>query len=90
MTTQVSTDEVATEMSRLLERVALGEHVIIERDGKAVARIVPEGSEAPRPRTPGSAVGLLKLLAGWDDPLTERELNDFEGSHKLAASPAPA
>lgn len=90
MTTQVNTDQVVGELPRILELVALGEQVVIERDGKAVARIVPESTYAPRPRTPGSAVGLLKLLPGWDDPLTEQELNDFEGSGNKTASTAPA
>lgn len=89
-TTTVTPSQVESDLSAILDRVQRGEEVIIARDGKAVARIVPESTYAPRPRTPGSAVGLLKLLPGWDDPLTEQELNDFEGSGNKTASTAPA
>jgi prevent-host-death family protein len=38
---EVNIHEAKTHFSRLLERVALGEEVIIAKAGKAVAKLVP-------------------------------------------------
>ncbi len=48
----VNVHEAKTQFSRLLERVAAGEEVIIGKAGRPVARLVPY-VEASRRRTPG-------------------------------------
>ena len=40
----VSAFEAKTRFGELLERVAMGEEVVITRHGKPVARLVPEGA----------------------------------------------
>lgn len=75
----VNVDEAMTHFSRLLDRVAAGEEVVIARAGKAIAKLVP--IPAQRPRVPGR----LKHLAAppdsfFFDPLSEEELRLWEGT----------
>lgn len=70
--------EAKTHLSRLLDRVAAGEEVVIARAGKPIARLVPLASEGPRP------LGLLRGLPTppdgfFFDPLPEDELRLWEG-----------
>jgi prevent-host-death family protein len=46
MTVEVNIHEAKTHLSRLLERVAAGEHVVISRAGRPIADLVPH-REAP-------------------------------------------
>lgn len=57
-------------LAQLLNAVASGEEVIIQRpDGRAF-RIVPADTTAPRPRF-GSAKGLIEIGADFDEPLED-------------------
>lgn len=65
--------EAKTHLSKLLERVAAGEEVIIAKAGKPVARMVPyEDSNRPAPK-PGSMKGKIKILPGFDEADKEIE-----------------
>jgi prevent-host-death family protein len=44
MTIVVNTHEAKTQLSRLLDRVAAGEHVVIAKAGRPVADLVPHRS----------------------------------------------
>ena len=82
MTVTVTSSDASRQFGGLLARVERGEEVIIERDGRAVARIVPEPPPAPRPRrTGGTARGLIIETPGWELPLTDQEMADlgFDG-----------
>ena len=68
--------EAKTQLSRLLERAAQGEEVIIARRGRPVAKLVPMRSE---PRRPGRLRGRIRLGADFDDPLPEEILGAFRG-----------
>ena len=85
----VGTFEAKTKFSELLDKVERGEEVVVTRHGKAIARIVPEGS-------PSEAVNALaqrilarrrsigeRLRAGGDKPITTGEIRDWidEGQH---------
>ena len=76
MAVQVNVHEAKTHLSRLLERVALGEEIVIARAGVPVARLTAVTS--PAARLPGSAVGLFALSADFDDPLADDLLDEFE------------
>lgn len=77
--TTVNTHEAKTQLSRLLALVAKGEEVIIARNGKPIARLTR--IEEPRPRRVfGSTRGQIKLLPGWDDPMTDEELAEWYDS----------
>lgn len=57
MGTQVNVHEAKTHFSKLLERVALGEEIVIAKAGEPVAMLTPIAPK--RARTPGGAEGLV-------------------------------
>ena len=73
---QVNIHDAKTSLSRLVERAARGEEVIIARDGVPVARLVPY-------KAPVLRFGLWSNLAppppDFFDPLSEDELELWEG-----------
>jgi prevent-host-death family protein len=77
-TTTVTPSQVEADLTAILERVLRGEEVIIARDGAPIARIVPAVASDSGPRPFGTAIGLIELRPGWDDPLTDEELDEIE------------
>jgi len=74
----VNIHEAKTHLSRLLERVRLGEDVVIAKAGHPIARLTP--IEPPQaPRKPGSAKGKVVIAPDFDDPLPDDLLAEFEG-----------
>lgn len=69
MTRQVSVHDAKTHLSRLLAEVAMGEEVIIAKDNRAVARLVPAYQVSHR--KPGSAKGKIVIADDFDSPLPE-------------------
>ena len=77
--TQVNIHQAKTHLSRLLQRVLLGEEILIAKAGKPVARLVP--CELPKAeRIPGQDRGLFKVPEDFDAPLPEDVLKTFEGA----------
>jgi len=72
---EVNIHEAKTNLSRLLERVALGEEVIIAKAGKPVAKLVPV-STRPKKRMLGSAKGQFTVPEDFNDPLP-KEIEDL-------------
>ncbi|MFG0318276.1 MAG: type II toxin-antitoxin system Phd/YefM family antitoxin [Planctomycetota bacterium JB042] len=74
----VNIHEAKTHLSRLLERVAAGEEIVIARAGRPIARLVPL---LPRPseRRPGSWKGKVVVKDDFDSPLPDDLLRAFEG-----------
>ena len=72
---EVNIHEAKTHLSRLLERVALGEEVIIAKAGTPVAKLVPITSERPRFKL-GSAKGQFVVPDDFNDPLP-KEIEDL-------------
>ena len=62
----VNVHDAKTHLSRLLERVARGEEIIIGRSGKPVAKLVPY-REKREPRTPGGWEGRVRIAADFDE-----------------------
>jgi prevent-host-death family protein len=71
---EVNIHEAKTHLSRLLERVALGEEVIIAKAGKPVARLVAIES-GPRAFKLGSSRGEFTVPDDFNDPLP-KEIED--------------
>jgi prevent-host-death family protein len=72
---EVNIHEAKTHFSRLLERVSVGEEVIIAKAGKPVAKLVP--IEAARPKFKfGSAKGKFVVPDDFNDPLP-KEVEDL-------------
>jgi prevent-host-death family protein len=75
--TEVNIHEAKTHLSRLLERVQLGEEVVIAKAGRPIAKLVkiqPVGK-----RKFGTAAGTIKFTPGWDAPMTDEEFEQFIG-----------
>jgi prevent-host-death family protein len=76
--TSVTIDEAEKRLSKLIEQVESGEEVIITRDHKPVARLVPYVQELPK-RGFGSMRGKASLDESFWEPLPEEELKLWEG-----------
>jgi prevent-host-death family protein len=72
---EVNIHEAKTHLSRLLERVAMGEEVIIAKAGKPVAKLVPVNRQ-PKKRMLGSAKGEFVVPDDFNDPLP-KEIEDL-------------
>ncbi len=65
---QVTWEEAASNLGRLLEEVKQGEEFVITRDDAPLARLSP----VPTTRQPGSAVGIVTYIAeDFDAPLAD-------------------
>ncbi len=73
----VNIHEAKTHLSRLLERVAAGEEVVIAKAGRPVARLVAV-DEPTGDRVMGRDRGLVWISDDFDAPLPEALLEDFE------------
>ena len=72
--TTVSVHEAKTHLSRLLQRVADGEEILIANRGTVVARL----SQPRRVPVLGADVGRFEVPDDFNAPLTEDELAGFE------------
>lgn len=61
---EVNVHEAKTQFSKLLERVARGEEIVIARAGRPIARLVP--LENSSPRIWGQDRGLVKIHDDFD------------------------
>ena len=75
---EVNIHEAKTHFSRLLERVALGEEVVIAKAGTPVAKLVPL-EQAPKKRVFGSAKGDFTVPDDFNDPDPEIEDMFYNG-----------
>ena len=72
--TTVNVHAAKPHLSKLLERVAAGEDVVIARAGRPVARLVP--MEREEPRKPGLVKG--RLTDAFFEPLPADELEAWQ------------
>jgi prevent-host-death family protein len=72
---QVSVHEAKTQLSHLLNLIEDGEQVIIQRHGKAIARLVPAQRSKKSPL--GAMQGEFEFAQDWDRPLTNAEADAF-------------
>ena len=78
MAKPVNIHAAKTHFSRLVERAANGEEIIIARAGKPVARLMPLAAPTRRHR-PGLLKGKISIAEDFDAPLPEEILRQFEG-----------
>jgi prevent-host-death family protein len=62
----VNIHDAKTHFSRLVERVARGEEVVIGRAGKPVAKLVPFAAPSG-PRVPGGWEGQVRIAPDFDE-----------------------
>lgn len=74
----INVHQAKTHLSRLLERVAKGEEIIIARNNQPMAKLVPVvGKE----RRPGRLKGKIRISPDFDAPLPPEAQAAFEGEH---------
>lgn len=81
MTATVNIHEAKTHLSKLIERVRLGEEIVIAKAGEPVARLIPE--KRREPRKPGSAKGKFVIHDTFYAPLPDDILDLFEGKGEI-------
>lgn len=62
----INIHQAKTHLSRLLDRAAAGEEIVIARAGKPLARLVPLEPDGP-PRVLGVWAGQVSIAADFDD-----------------------
>jgi len=77
MTKTVNLYEAKTHLSRLVERAAQVEEIVIAKAGKPRARLVPL-RETAAPREPANLLGVSFIAEGFDDPLPAGVQSEFE------------
>jgi prevent-host-death family protein len=74
----VSLYEAKTQLSRLVDRAAAGEEIVIAKSGRPRARLVPLEDTRPM-RVPGRGKGRWRVGKDFDAPLPDDLLGGFEG-----------
>ena len=79
MTETVNLDEAKTTLSKLVDRAAAGEEIIIAEAGKPKARLVP--CERPRKKRQfgQNFLGITYMADDWDGPLPPEIQKYFDG-----------
>jgi prevent-host-death family protein len=77
----VNVHEAKTHLSKLLERVAEGQEVVIAKAGKPVAKLVPY-REPGGPRTPGGWEGRVYIAPDFDEELPAEIAGAFRGQRE--------
>lgn len=75
---QINIHRAKTQFSRLVERVAAGEEIVIAKSGKPIARLVPYVTKSVA-RRPGAMRGKIRIKRNFDAPLPKEILASFEG-----------
>jgi prevent-host-death family protein len=70
--------DAKTQLSRLVDRAADGEEIVIAKAGKPMARLVPIEKKKPR-RVPGLLKGKIRIAPDFDAPLPPEILRAFNG-----------
>jgi prevent-host-death family protein len=71
--------EAKTQLSRLAERAAEGEEIVIARNGRPLARLMPL-EQRSTPRKLGLWKGKVWIGDGFDEPLPSDVQRYFEGA----------
>ena len=74
MSEQVNIHEAKTHFSRLVERAAAGEEIVIAKAGEPRARLVPLERPTGRRRGYGSMRGKIWLADDWDSDETNEAI----------------
>ena len=63
----VNIHEAKTHLSRLLDRAAAGEEIVIARAGRPIARLVALSDASSRQRVPGAWRGRVSIAEDFDE-----------------------
>ncbi|MEO8028018.1 MAG: type II toxin-antitoxin system prevent-host-death family antitoxin [Bryobacteraceae bacterium] len=77
---QINVYEAKTHFSQILERVELGEEIVIARAGRPIAKLTAYIPDAPKSRQLGTLAGLISETPDAFDPAVDEEVAGlFEG-----------
>lgn len=68
-----------TQLSRLVEKAAAGEEIIIAKAGTPLAKLGPLAPTGQKKRRLGLLAGRITIPPDFDAPLPEQVLDAFEG-----------
>ena len=71
--------DAKAKLSKLVDRAASGEEIVIAKAGKPLARLVPLAPKRKRKRKPGGWKGKIWIAPDFDAPLPEDIQAAFEG-----------
>jgi len=74
---QINVHEAKTQLSKLLAEVEKGREIVVARDGKPVARLVPFVPAGKKKLRIGDWRGKIWISPDFDAPLSEEELKDW-------------
>jgi len=74
----VSLYAAKTGLSKLVDRAAAGEEIVITKNGVPLAKLVA-APQRGKPRRPAHALGLTEIPADFDDPLPPEIAASFAG-----------
>ncbi len=78
-TVTVSLEDAEERLSALVERAAAGEEIVIEKAGKARARLVAVSEAQATRRLGGFLRGQIRIGEDFNDPLPDDILRAFNG-----------
>ena len=76
--TMVNVYEAKTQLSRMIDRAAAGDDIVISRNGKPVARLC-QLAQRPRNIEFGLLKGRIEIAVDFDAPLPGEVVAAFEG-----------
>jgi prevent-host-death family protein len=79
MASSIALSEAQAHLPELMDRVERGEEIVIEREGRAGAKLVPLVAEVkPKERIFGqNLLGVTYMAPDLFDPMTEEELKEW-------------
>ena len=83
MTRTISLYDAKTKLTALVEEAAAGEEIIIAKNGKPRARLVPLGRPARVRRRPGLFAGRVHIADDFDAPWPEDIRCALEGENPI-------
>lgn len=73
--------EAETQLSKLMERAARGEEVIIARGDEPAVKITAVEAKRKAKRQPGTLKGLIHVHESFYEPMTDEEIREIEEGH---------
>ena len=74
---QVNVHEAKTQLSKLLAEVERGGEVVVARNGRPVARLIPFPKAAKKHLRLGTWQGRIRVSPDFDAPLSDKELKEW-------------
>ena len=80
MISTINLPETTDQLTELIQRVQVGEEILLAQNGVAIARLIPIQTLS-QPRLPGQDKGKVIVSPDFNAPLPESILNDFSNSN---------